>query len=97
MRGQGPVTVLQLASRARKRALRDLNYVHILKQCFKIRKPQMWGCRYHYGFCLHLLLDLGHGMGDMFAHMLNVSVQFTQFSRTYAFATSPQTRATCTM
>ena len=38
MRGQGPVTVRQLAGRARKRALSDLNYVHVLSQCFKVRK-----------------------------------------------------------
>ena len=30
MRGQGPVTVQQLAGRACKRALSDLNYVHTL-------------------------------------------------------------------
>ena len=29
MRGQGPVNVWQLASRARKRALSDLNYIYI--------------------------------------------------------------------
>ena len=32
MRGQGPVSVQQLARRARKRALSDLNYVHTLTQ-----------------------------------------------------------------
>ena len=34
MCGQGPVTVQQLASWARKRALGDLNYVNILTQRF---------------------------------------------------------------
>ena len=38
MHGQGPVTVRQLASRARKQALSDLNDVHILTHHFKIRK-----------------------------------------------------------
>ena len=38
MRGQGPVNVRQLARRARKRVLSDLNFVHILKQDFTIRK-----------------------------------------------------------
>ena len=38
MRGQGPVTVQQLARRARKRALSDLKYVHTLSQRFKRRK-----------------------------------------------------------
>ena len=38
MRGQGPMNVRQLASRACKTALSDLNYVHILKQGFRIRK-----------------------------------------------------------
>ena len=40
MRGQGPVTVQQLARRARKRALSDLNYVHTLSQCFRCRKQR---------------------------------------------------------
>ena len=39
MRGQGPVTVQQLARRARKSALSDLNYVHTLSQRFR-RRPQ---------------------------------------------------------
>ena len=34
MRGQGPVTLQQLATRARKGALSDLNYVHTLTQRF---------------------------------------------------------------
>ena len=38
MRGQGPLIVRHLASRARKRALSDLNYGHILTQRFRIRK-----------------------------------------------------------
>ena len=38
MCGQGPVTVRQLARRARKIALSDLNYVHVLTQRFRIRK-----------------------------------------------------------
>ena len=38
MRGQRPVVERQLARRARKRALSDLNYTHGLSQCFKIRK-----------------------------------------------------------
>ena len=40
MRGQGPVTVQQLARRARKRALNDLNYVNILSQRFRRRKQR---------------------------------------------------------
>ena len=40
MRGQGPVTVQQLARRARKRALSDLNYVHTLTQRFRRRKQR---------------------------------------------------------
>ena len=40
MRGQGPVTVHQLARRARKRALSDLNYVHTLTQRFRRRKQR---------------------------------------------------------
>ena len=40
MRGQGPVTVQQLARRARKRALSDLNYVHTLTQRFRCRKQR---------------------------------------------------------
>ena len=40
MRGQGPVNVRQLASRARKRALSDLNYVPIPEQRFRIRKQR---------------------------------------------------------
>ena len=40
MRGQGPVTVQQLARRARKRALSDLNYVHTLTQPFRRRKQR---------------------------------------------------------
>ena len=38
MRGQGPLTVQQLARRARKRTLSDLNYVHTLSPCFSCRK-----------------------------------------------------------
>ena len=38
MRGQGPVTVRQLARRARKRAISDLNYIHVLSQRFRLRK-----------------------------------------------------------
>ena len=38
MYGQGPVTVRQLAGRARKRALSDLNYVDVLSQRFRSRK-----------------------------------------------------------
>ena len=34
MCGQGPVVVRQLARRARKRALSDLNYVQFLSECF---------------------------------------------------------------
>ena len=40
MRGQGPVTVQQLARGAHKRALSDLNYVHTLSQRFRRRKQQ---------------------------------------------------------
>ena len=40
LRGQGPVTVQQLARRARKRALSDLNYVHTLTQRFRRRKQR---------------------------------------------------------
>ena len=40
MRGQGPVTVQQLARRACKRALSDLNYVHTLTQRFRRRKQR---------------------------------------------------------
>ena len=36
--GQGPVIVRQLARRAPKRALSDLNCIHVLSQRFKIRK-----------------------------------------------------------
>ena len=38
MRVQGPVTIQQLARRARKRALSDLNYVHTLGQRFRRHK-----------------------------------------------------------
>ena len=38
MCGQGPVTMRQLATRARKRALSDLNYVNILTQRFRMCK-----------------------------------------------------------
>ena len=38
MRGQGPLTLQQLPTRARKRALSDLNYVHTLSQRFRRRK-----------------------------------------------------------
>ena len=42
MCGQGPMiqNVRQLASRTRKRALSDFNYVHILKQRFRICKQR---------------------------------------------------------
>ena len=40
MRGQGPLTVQQLARWARKRAFSDLNYVHTLSQLFTRRKQQ---------------------------------------------------------
>ena len=38
MHGQGPVAVRQLARRAHKRALSDLNYAHVLSQRFRLRK-----------------------------------------------------------
>ena len=38
MRRHGPVTLLQLARCARKSALSDLNYVHVLPQRFRLRK-----------------------------------------------------------
>ena len=40
MRGKGPVTLRQLTRRARKRALSDLNHVHVLSRWFRIRKRQ---------------------------------------------------------
>ena len=40
MRSQGPLTVRQLARRARKRALSDLNYVQVLSHPFRVRKRQ---------------------------------------------------------
>ena len=40
MPGQGPVNVWQLPSRAPKRALSHLNFVDIVKQCFRVRKRQ---------------------------------------------------------
>ena len=38
MRGQGPVRVQQLARRARKRALSDLNYIRVLSHRLRIRQ-----------------------------------------------------------
>ena len=38
MRGQGPVTMRQVARRAHKRALSDLNYVQVFSQWFRICK-----------------------------------------------------------
>ena len=40
MRGQGPLTVQQLARLARKRALSELSYVHTLSQRFRRRKQR---------------------------------------------------------
>ena len=39
-RGQGPLTVQQLARRARKVVLSDLNYVHTPSQSFRRRKQR---------------------------------------------------------
>ena len=54
-------------------------------------------CGCHHGFCLHLLLHAVHSTGNMCTHMRNVSIKFERFSRIYAFAMSPQTKATCTV
>ena len=97
MCGQGPVTERQLARRARKRALSDLNYVHVISQHFGSRKWRAWDVRTcdHGLWCLWVL-ELVHATRWRCVCVCETQCEnraiFARIWCIFAFAMAPQTQ-----